>query len=306
MPQVLSVQQMALFIVMYFFIWSISLKIWPLPVNKVILFLKANFRWHFKPMISQVWGWGGGVTFNPLTAMALVLLGTVWSLCDFEYLVWVGAFFQKCWAIWDKYLIPVTARYMRHSYWYYSQTYSKDHLYKRPPAYKDHIWHVPRDLLSILLNLHIKNKDHLCIRTTFFWSLYICFTVLTTNLMLTRSYGPSMITSTAGLDFVRLHEVVKINRVSCCYCYKIHCDLWCLEAMLYCVPISVPSRVCVNHVQTSEWHLKAVHQWLDVSIMLPSYVFTFYNSIVFWFYCQKCINLEWKTSFWRIYFLLNK
>ncbi len=40
------------------------------------------------------------------------------------------------------------------------QTCSKDHLYiKRPPAYpayKDHILQVPRCILSMLLNLHIK------------------------------------------------------------------------------------------------------------------------------------------------------
>ncbi len=42
-----------------------------------------------------------------------------------------------------------------------SQTVSKDHLYIRPPASKDHILHV-------IEPAHI---DHLCIRTTFCWSL---------------------------------------------------------------------------------------------------------------------------------------
>ncbi len=49
---------------------------------------------------------------------------------------------------------------------YYSQTYPKDHTYiKTTGLYKA----VHSSILSMLLNLHY--KDHLCIRTTFCWSL---------------------------------------------------------------------------------------------------------------------------------------
>ncbi len=137
----------------------------------------------------------------------------------------------------------------------YSLTCSKDHLYI------DHILQVSRCILSMLLNL-IPPKDHLCIRTTFFWSL-----------------GWSLYTSFTVYKFARQTE----NLCLVCFCVTVYFNFQSMWAAKYnwnnstyhcnlksisgeCPHFKVPSHCCnlSCNVVASRGHSGIAYSWPGV------------------------------------------